>query len=163
MADSPGEAGVLVIGYGNTLRGDDAVGPCVAEAAAAWSVEGVCTLSVAQLVPELAALIATARLVVFVDACQGMPCETVAVERIVPEKSKTPSGHSSDPAGLLGLAQSLYGRCPAAYLIAVPAAECGLKEGLSPVAQAGVRQALAVVNRLIQLQSIVCAPHESTG
>ena len=34
-------AGILVIGYGNTLRGDDGVGPKVAEAVAALALPGV--------------------------------------------------------------------------------------------------------------------------
>ena len=44
----------LVIGYGNTLRGDDGVGVLVADALEGWN-QAVRTLSVQQLTPELAA------------------------------------------------------------------------------------------------------------
>jgi hydrogenase maturation protease len=45
---------VLVIGYGNTLRRDDAVGPLSAEEVSRWGRPGVVPLDLAQLLPELA-------------------------------------------------------------------------------------------------------------
>ena len=42
----------LVIGYGNTLRGDDGVGPRVAEAIEKLNLPGVRTLVCQQLSPE---------------------------------------------------------------------------------------------------------------
>jgi hydrogenase maturation protease len=45
---------VLVLGYGNTLRRDDAVGPLAAEAVAGWGRPGVLALALPQLLPELA-------------------------------------------------------------------------------------------------------------
>lgn len=58
----------LVIGYGNELRGDDGVGPKVAEAVEAWKLAGVSVLALRQLTPELAADLAVVRRVIFVDA-----------------------------------------------------------------------------------------------
>src|SRR5947209_7059306 len=37
--------GVLVIGYGNELRGDDGVGPCVARTVASWQRPGLRALA----------------------------------------------------------------------------------------------------------------------
>ena len=51
---TPGSCPVLVIGYGNTLRNDDGVGPRVAEALEALQLPGVRTLSCALLAPETA-------------------------------------------------------------------------------------------------------------
>jgi hydrogenase maturation protease len=59
---------VVVIGYGNTLRGDDGAGPAVAQAIADRALPGVRSLAVPQLTPELAEIVAEANLVVFVDA-----------------------------------------------------------------------------------------------
>ena len=50
----------LVIGYGNELRGDDAVGPLVARTAESWQRPGLRALAVQQLTPELAEDIAGA-------------------------------------------------------------------------------------------------------
>ena len=54
-------ASILVIGYGNTLRRDDAVGCLIADEVACWQRPGVRSMSVAQLTPELAAELAAAR------------------------------------------------------------------------------------------------------
>ena len=62
------EAELLVIGYGNTLRGDDGVGPRVAEAVEKLNLPGVRTLVCQQLSPEHADPISRVRKVVFVDA-----------------------------------------------------------------------------------------------
>ena len=62
------KSALLVIGYGNTLRGDDGVGPRVAEAVAAMALPGVRTLGCHQLAPEHAEAISRADRVVFVDA-----------------------------------------------------------------------------------------------
>ena len=69
------ERGILVIGYGNTLRRDDGVGVRAAEMMAADSrFAGVEVLMAYQLTPELSLDIATASLVVFIDAdVRGLP------------------------------------------------------------------------------------------
>jgi hypothetical protein len=48
------ETEILVIGYGNTLRGDDGVGPRVAEAIEELNLPGVRTLVCQLLTPEFA-------------------------------------------------------------------------------------------------------------
>jgi hypothetical protein len=58
----------LVVGYGNTLRGDDGIGYRVAEAVAKWQLPQVRSIAVAQLLPELAADIGEVEIVMFVDA-----------------------------------------------------------------------------------------------
>ena len=62
MSDQPV---ALVIGYGNTLRGDDGVGPLAADTIRGWGLEGVAAISITQLTPELAEPISAARLAVF--------------------------------------------------------------------------------------------------
>ena len=57
----------LVIGYGNELRGDDAVGPCVAGRVAGWRRPEVDGLAVHQLRPNWRRC-SRAEMVVFVDA-----------------------------------------------------------------------------------------------
>src|SRR5262245_30725916 len=61
-----GRWSVVVVGYGNELRGDDAVGPRVAQAVAAWDLPGVCGLAIHQLTPELAEILAAAARAIFV-------------------------------------------------------------------------------------------------
>ena len=59
---------VLVIGYGNDLRSDDAVGKRVAEAVATWKLPSVQALAVHQLTPELTVKLTDVDRAIFVDA-----------------------------------------------------------------------------------------------
>lgn len=71
-------ADTLLIGYGNTLRSDDGVGPSVVEAIDQRQLLGVRSLTCHQLGPELAADLATAGRVLFVDARWQTAAETEA-------------------------------------------------------------------------------------
>ena len=73
-------ADVLVIGYGNTLRGDDGIGPAVAGEIDRLAVPGVRVIVVHQLTPELAADLAACRRAVFIDA--ATTGEAVAVAHL---------------------------------------------------------------------------------
>ncbi len=138
---------ILIIGYGNTLRADDGLGPHIAAELAALRLPGVRVLSVPQLLPELAAELAEARRVVFVDACAA-PREGVQVTRLEPVVLTEFRAHGSDPATLLGLARSLYGRMPTAWLVAVAGYDFGMREGLSALAEQHAIQAQAQILEL---------------
>jgi hydrogenase maturation protease len=141
---------VVVIGYGNELRGDDAAGPLVARAVAEWDAPEVWALAVHQLTPELAEAIAAADLAVFVDACTDLEQEQVTAHPIELANTHPAIGHTGDPSALLALAESLYGHCPQAWSIAVPATSFDFSTCLSPVAERGVAAALQQIRDLIQ-------------
>lgn len=61
----------LLIGIGNRLCGDDGVGAQLVDALTAEGDGRLRTLTVHQLTPELAAVVADASAVLFVDACPG--------------------------------------------------------------------------------------------
>ena len=138
----------LVIGYGNELRGDDAAGPCVARRVAGWGRPEVDGLAVHQLTPELAAALAGAEMVVFVDACAAGEEREVCVRRLEAGPGAV-VGHTSDPRWLLALAEAAYGRRPEAWLVTVPAADFGLGGRLSATATEGVAVALRQIDRLV--------------
>src|SRR5690348_5980583 len=105
MGTTPPEpdAPYLVIGYGNTLRSDDGAGPRAAAEVGAWGVPGLRAWAVHQLTPELASPIASARLVVFVDARLVGP-EGPRVDATTIAPGSAPGlglGHLGDPRGLL--------------------------------------------------------------
>jgi Ni,Fe-hydrogenase maturation factor len=160
-----------VIGYGNDLRGDDAVGPLAAAAVAAWDMPGVPALAIHQLTPELAEPLAEADLAIFVDAHVPAPApkhgqrspslcvwesgvgdegaEVVSVHPIEPAAVDSAIGHTGDPRALLALTKALYGRCPIAWSITVPAHSFSFGAGLSPVAERGLAAALQQIRNLI--------------
>ena len=143
-----GPRDLLVIGYGNTLRRDDGVGPCVAEAVAALNLTDVRTLVCHQLTPELAEAISQADAVIFVDADAKSTGEVELHEMEANDASQI-LAHATDPRSLLALAKSAFGRGPKAWSLAIPAEDLGFGDGLSPRAEAGFKAALGKIKSLI--------------
>ncbi|WP_322822047.1 hydrogenase maturation protease [Chloroflexus sp.] len=131
-------SGGLVIGYGSPLRGDDYAGQAAAARLRQWRMVGVQVIARAQLTPELAAVIAQARRVVFLDA--AIDRTDVDVRVIEPALTLNDS-HRSDPPALLALARVLYGRVPRAVLITIPAYDTTLNLSLSPATERAVAHA----------------------
>lgn len=151
---------VLVIGYGNELRGDDAIGPIIVNAIDEWKLPTVQTKIVHQLTPELAEELACSEWVIFVDACQFngphnvqvSPLEAIGCE--TPGSSVPALGHTCDPQSLLALAKSTYGHRPHAWSVAVPAQDFSLGEHLSATAEEGIAEALEIILTLIPTQKM---------
>ena len=99
---------VLVIGYGNTLRGDDAAGVKAAELISKHHPEIICVV-VHQLVPELSEQIAECDTVFFIDAQQGITQPNVRLIKPSMEADQ-PHTHFISPESLLSLSQQLYKR-----------------------------------------------------
>lgn len=131
---------MLVIGYGNSLRGDDGAGPFVAKQL------GRGAIACHQLTPELAEPISQARRVVFVDAHAGVPAGQIAVQPVRPRPAA--AIHRFDPESLLAWSQQLYGRAPQALLVGIGAESFELGESLSPGARCAARLALREIRKL---------------
>jgi hydrogenase maturation protease len=155
---------VLIIGYGNPLRGDDGLGWHAAQMLAEDEWPGhVRVLARHQLTLELAAQAAEADFVVFIDACDdtctdaGAAAEAGAQVRcaaVVPEPAAVGSmSHHLHPAALLACTQVLYGVCPAAVVCSLPMRASGYGEDLSPAVQAALPALLAHVRQLVEQAS----------
>lgn len=140
----------MVIGYGNTLRRDDAVGYQIAQQAERLWSPRLRAIVLDQLTPEVAAELAEAEQAIFVDARAAscpFPISAEAIEPLL--QGSALLVHAMTPQFLLGLCQALYGRCPRSWVIPMPAVDFQFGEGLSAVAQEGIPQALAVIKRLL--------------
>jgi len=137
----------LVIGYGNTLRGDDGVGPRVAEAVAALNLPGVRTLICQQLSPEHAAPISLAQTVIFVDAAVDAPQE-VQLRRLEPKDTSQLMAHAADPRTMLALSRDVFGHVPQAWWLTIPAVKLDFTEDLTPEAQHGFAAAVEKIQAL---------------
>jgi hydrogenase maturation protease len=126
----------LIIGYGNTLRGDDAVGVLAVEALEEIGMPPeVELLTCQQLTPELAEEIAFCDRAAFLDASVpgDFPPGTIRQVRLEPlPMDPAVISHGFDAAGLLALADTLYGHAPEAVLFTVTAAQFDLTESMSP-------------------------------
>jgi hydrogenase maturation protease len=138
---------VLVIGYGNTLRADDGVGPRVAEAVEALQLPGVCTMTCQQLSPEHADPISRAETVVFVDAAVDAPKE-VQLRPLEPGNSSQLMAHAADPRTMLALARDVFGHTPKAWWLTIPAVTLEFSETLSPEAERGCAEAVLKIQSL---------------
>jgi len=143
---------LLVIGYGNTLRQDDGVGPRVAEQVEELGLPGVRTLVAAQLSPEHAEPVSLARGVVFVDAASNAS-SGMEMRPLVPAGSSQVTTHAAEPATLLALARDLFGRAPKAWLVTIRAERLGFGEEFSPQARLGVEAAVGEIAALVRSQA----------
>lgn len=139
----------LVIGVGNVLRGDDGAAHAVL-ARLAPRVDGtrVELLAAHQLLPEHAAAIAAAGLVVLVDAAADQPPGEVAV-RAVAAGAPVRDAHGLDLPALLSGAREWYGHSPPALAVGIGAGSFELREGLSREVAAALDAAADAVVRLL--------------
>jgi len=135
------EAEFLVIGYGNTLRGDDGVGPRAAEGVGHLRLPGVRTMICSLLTPELADPISRARNVIFVDAAMDAP-KRVQWRKLAPNETSQLMAHAADPRTLLALARDVFSRVPEAWWLTIPAVDMGFREDFSPETQRGFDEAI---------------------
>lgn len=141
---------VLTIGYGNSLRGDDGVGPWVAEQVAEWNLPEVRSLSVHQLTPELAAEIAEAETIFFIDAYVMTAGKTQEyIEPVASQKGRSTLDHLWSPSVLLHLAQTLYNTDPVAYQILIPAIQFDYGAPLSAIALEGADRSLETLKNYV--------------
>jgi hydrogenase maturation protease len=132
LQDDPNR--VLIVGYGNLLRGDDGLGWHAAERLRALTQEpDVEILTLHQLTPELMEPISRAGRVIFIDACAGPVPGEIQVSAIEPQAAAGAAfSHHATPAALLAGALALYGHAPQATLITVAGADFSVSDRLSP-------------------------------
>lgn len=162
-SDKAIQAGLLVIGCGNTLRGDDAAGYVIAESVEQWGLPGIRALPVHQLAPELAEELAAASEAVFVDAAlltqsrrvgetaSGLWVSEVGVGNSLPATS--PMGHSMKPDELLTFTRQLYGRSPRTWVLGVPAYSFESPDTISAATRQSMDNAYSWIRNRIRAQT----------
>ena len=129
------KARCLLLACGNTLRGDDGIGPWLAD----WAQQRfedeprLTVISRQQWTPELAADIAQADAVLFVDCSMADTPGSIQLQDVEPATDSEGVGtHQVSASQLLGMAQELYGSLPRrALLLTVTAGATELSEEFS--------------------------------
>jgi hydrogenase maturation protease len=144
-------APLLVLAVGNPSRGDDALGPCFVERAAAALAGEVAAgqlelLTDFQLQIEHALDLSGRQRVVFVDASVGAtpPFEFTRIEA---RRDPSASSHAMSPAAVLQTHRDVFGEPPEAWVLAIRGERFELGEGLSASAAAHLDAALAFFER----------------
>src|SRR5512140_1149286 len=137
---------VLVVGYGNVLCGDDAVGPRVVEALPEPGVgDRVHAAAVHQLTVDLVEPLRHAQVVIFVDASRELRPGEVTCRAIARSARQAELGHRLTPASLVAMTESLYGVRLEAYEVLVGGESFDFGEHLSPAVEAAIPTALKLV------------------
>lgn len=159
---------MLVVACGNTLRGDDAVGPAVGELLTTrLGGTGASVIVCDQLLPELADDASRADLVVFVDAAADRPVGSVSIRRVTPRaapasetRSLDPFSHGMGSEEVLSLARDLYGATPKALLVSVGAESFEPGAELSGAVRLAIPGAVeAVLHAISEGTGSAAAPH----
>lgn len=141
----------LVIGLGNTLRGDDALGRIAAERVRlAARCDDVKVIDRCAPTPELAAELSEVSRVVFLDASVEGPTDQVVTHRLNQCKASESLGHRLDIGTLLNLSRQLYGRAPEAFAITFRGRTFEFSDRrLTPEAEAAVERIVEKTLRLV--------------
>jgi hydrogenase maturation protease len=150
----------LLIGFGNTLRGDDGAGVYAAERVAGESA-GADVIVVQELAPELAASLGGRDLVMFVDA--STRTREVALREVErAEGDFRRADHTLLPADIVALSRTLFPPGPrTAIMIEIPAFDCGFGERLTPDTERMVDQSVTLICEL--LAGAPLPPHLPAG
>lgn len=141
---------VLVFGYGNLSRGDDAVGPLLLEYIESHcDLEGIEIISDFQLQIEHALDLENRELVLFVDASVACVSE-FNFTMLEPARDKSYTSHAMSPAAVLDVYQSIKKQAPPpCFLLSIKAEKFELGEGLSTQAENNLHQACVFASKLL--------------
>ena len=153
---------LLVIAIGNASRGDDALGPLLAQRLRneGWfDGDEVELLEAYQLQVEDALALPGRRAVLFVDAARGGACRGVALQPLHPAAGPTAFTHALPPAALLALVPRVStSPAPPAWLLAIEGVAFELGATLSAAARAGLTKALPLARDWLRQRCTTSLP-----
>jgi hydrogenase maturation protease len=146
--------GVVLLGYGNPSRGDDALGPLLLDRVRRWVEErpgaGVEAVEDFQLQIEHVLDIAGHAAVVFVDAHVSCP-PPFCFARVAAAEDASYTTHELSPAALLHVyRQTVGGEPPPAYVLSVRGERFELGEPLSAAARSHLEGAWTFLRELLE-------------
>lgn len=142
--------GILIVGYGNVLRGDDGVGIHVARELERQFHDDpeVEIIACQQLTHEMAEDISASELVIFLDAAVDDEPGSVRCRQL---HADTPVGYSHDVTAeaLVSAAEQLYGELPKAFSITFSGYSFEMGSRLSRAAQLRLPELLRQAREVI--------------
>ena len=141
---------ILLFGYGNLSRGDDALGPLLLEfVERSMVLDNIEVLSDFQLQVEHALDLQGRERVLFVDAAVNLD-KAFDFSRLKPCRDRSYSSHAMSPAAVLQVYQSVTGQSPPpAFLLSIQGEAFALGEGLSVSASENLAEACLFIEQLL--------------
>jgi hydrogenase maturation protease len=142
---------ILIVGFGNPLRGDDGVGWYVIDRLQHVSFEhSVKMLACHQLMPELVEEVVDAELVIFIDAAVESPPGRIACAAVIAGNMEPCAfTHSITPQQLIGFALHEFEAHPIALLYTIGGDSFLYQEKLSPTVQHAADQLVVRIENLV--------------
>ncbi len=156
---------ILVIGYGNPLRGDDGFGSLAARYLEERRIPALEVAIFHQLNPELAEQFHGRDHLIFLDAVAGDEPGTLCATRVEPCDLSSSGMHHFEPGSLLAIARAIYGEAPPATLITATACSFDHGDEISrelreAAARAAEAIALAVASGTLDSETLAAALRE---
>jgi len=147
-------APILLFGYGNPGRGDDALGPLLIEAIERKEYPQAECQNDMQLQVEHVIDLENRALILFVDA--DMSCRNpFEFSRLAPEKDGSYTSHAMTPHALLQAYRQVYGSdAPPAFLLRIRGYDFELGDPLSKQACVNLDAAIALVQSLVKTAAV---------
>jgi len=123
-----------IIGYGNSHRQDDGIGPYVVDRLdkAVKHIKKIRTVTLHQLEPELIEDLQHANIIIFIDATQDVIDNGLEWINVKPEFRGTfHVTHHFNPSFLLGLIHSFYQTYPETWLVTIQGTNFDFGENLT--------------------------------
>lgn len=140
---------ILILGIGNTLRGDDGAGIYVAGEIERMTIPGVSVIILQQLQTELAEQMTAYDTIIIADASvKEQPLEFYALKESGNQAAA--SSHHTDAALLAGLADSLYKKRPQILICSIKGENFEMQEGLSSLTLERADKAVLLIKEWIQ-------------
>ena len=145
---------LLLFGYGNPGRGDDALGPELTGRIAQMHLADVECQNDMQLQVEHVTDLADCDRVLFIDA--DMSCtEPFEFSEIMPEKDDSYTSHAMSPSALLHAYSQVYGKdAPPVFLLRIRGHDFALGDPLTDQASANLQAATKLVVGLCTAASL---------
>ncbi len=156
----------LIIGYGNPMRGDDAIGCHAARQLEQhfWNDPDVEVIAAQQLTPEMAEDISLRDFVLFLDASFGEQPGTIKRIIVSPEPGPGGFSHHFNPSSLLSAAEQLYGDAPLAMSITMAGWSFDLGQKMSQIVTRRMPELIRLAQEAVEThrhKSQVRAPVET--
>ncbi len=144
----------VILAWGNDFHQDDGAGRRAATVLRELNLPNTDLHDFNQLVPEHAELLLEADRVIFLDAFPAEPGQGALLlplhDQAAIRLPRSCFGHAIQPVEVATLAADLYGAKPEAWLAAIPGFHFDLGEDLSDATQAGIRDIVAKITRLVR-------------
>lgn len=148
---------ILIIGWGNPSRGDDGLGPALAEHASVLATSCRHDLRVEtdfQLQPEHAADLVGCDAAIFVDADLDAT-DPFTFRRVTPSRDRTFTSHAMSPAAVLAAYRDAFGaEPPPSYVLAIRGEAFALGAGISTAAAIRLAAACTFLERMLAASDI---------